>query len=897
MPVPGYFHFWAKTDPSSSGIIHPLIYHLLDVGQCTLALWQFALSEQTRQVFSGYLSPDLEATGRVLAFWAALHDMGKAAPGFQRKYPPRTQVLTQAGFVFPLDVSPNPAPHGILTTWALKDLLVKETGLSVRDARQIAYALGGHHGSWPTPDQLLSASLKSSDKGDSTWDAARLDLFRTVRQLYQPAAFPALPADQTAMNTLLTLFSGLVSVADWIGSMAEYFPFEERFLPAEVYAARAFQQARDTLAHLGWLGWRADDRPLSFGAMFPRTPSPNPIQQQAFAAAEGCDLPALVILEAPTGIGKTEAALFLADTWLHRRQGNGMYVAMPTQATSNQMHDRVVGFLETRYPSQSVNAHLVHGAAMLTAAEEPFRPQGIAQDEEPSGGVKAETWFLPRKRTLLAPFGVGTVDQTLLAVLQTRHFFVRMFGLGQKVVVFDEVHAYDTYMSTLFQRLLNWLRSIDTSVILLSATLPSGTRRDLAAAWFGRELPDLPDCVYPRLTVAAGEEIVTHPLPSPPQRSLGITWIEAEPGQLARHLDAKLKDGGCAAVICNRVARAQEVYQAIRELGIVAPDNLILFHARFPFLWRKEIESCVLSLFSKGGNRPHKAIVVATQVIEQSLDLDFDYLVSDLAPLDLLIQRAGRLHRHAQNQPGRPAGLQQAILAVSSPLTMDGLPDFGRDSFVYATAILLRTWLALRERSYLTLPEETTALIESVYGRKPPECQDTRILETLARAEEQQRKDREKEALQARVRLVAPPDDEELIGSRNETLEEDNPAVHEAFRAMTRLSEPSVPLVCLYQSQEGITLEPGSSQVDLRKRPNRNQVCDLLGRAVSVQRREVVDYFASQGRVPSAWREVAALRDHFPAVFDPAGEFHPQGAGFWLKLSRELGLEIFKEEK
>ncbi len=898
--IPAYFSLQAKWEDKQVPDTHPLIYHLIDVAETTLALWESAVSEQTRRLFAGYLGVDLPDAGRLLAFWASLHDLGKASPAFQRRYAARVALQQKEGFGFPpVEVALH--PHGVVSTWALMDLLSQEGGMNPFDARQIAFALGGHHGAWPVSSSLLAHNLKSSDKGDASWAAARKEIFLALEMIYRPSREASLPENQVDLNAFLALFSGLVSVADWIGSMVEYFPFTEEYFAPQVYMQRARQQAMLALESLGWLGWQADGSRLAFSAMFPEIQSPNPIQETTFQAGLECNLPALLILEAPTGIGKTEAALYLADTWLQRQKGRGIYIAMPTRATSNQMHERVTAFLLSRYPAHTINFHLVHGAALLDAEQGLSQPQGIAQDNaKAQGAIQAETWFLPRKRTLLAPFGVGTVDQALMSVLQTNHFFVRMFGLGQKVVVFDEVHAYDTYMSTLFQRLLGWLRSTGTSVILLSATLPEKTRAELAAAWAGKAQAAVPPAAYPRLTLLSPNQSNAVSLPPPPTRTVYLDRQPADPSAIAAYLDEKLSSGGCAAVVCNRVARAQEVYKAIQDRGIVAPENLILFHARFPFAWRKAIEDRVLAQFGKKGRRPHKAIVVATQVIEQSLDLDFDLMISDLAPVDLLLQRAGRLHRHAQNDSNRPAPVRRPCLALTQPEVIDGLPSFGNDTWVYEEPILLRTWQVLHGHEQIHLPDETSALIEAVYGDGLPMDQLSPVfLVALRKAEEKARLDRDKEILQARQRLVAAPEDEQLLTSGIDGLEEDNPAVHQAFRAMTRLIEPGVSLICLHQTGAGLALEPDGSgaPLDLHTRPNLTMARDLLKRVVSVQNRAVVDYFIQRGSASPEWKTSSALRYHYPAIFDANGECLLEGAGLILKLTRELGLVVLKEAK
>jgi CRISPR-associated endonuclease/helicase Cas3 len=896
MEKPKYFYLWAKTDKSGgTENTHPLIYHMLDVGTCTLALWNLALSEQTRRTFANFLKLETEAAGRLLAFWASLHDIGKAAPGFQRKYLPVLPSLKVAGFTFP-EPTPKPAPHGQVSAWALETLLSNIPGHTAQVSKMIARAVGGHHGTWPQPSELQALARQIGDTGDETWRTARIEIVQAVRGVFNPPDAFRFPANQKDENALLTLFSGLVSVADWIGSMAEYFPFEPHYYTPQEYGQQSAKLAEEALHRLGWIGWQADGQLHSFTQMFPSF-SPRPAQQAVFDAAENLPQPALLILEAPTGSGKTETALFLADTWLQTNLGHGIYIAMPTQATSNQMFGRVNQFLSSRYPQEAINYHLVHGGALLADKDFETNPIDIADDESApqAGSIRAQGWFLPRKRTLLAPFGVGTVDQALMSVLQTRHFFVRMFGLGHKILVFDEVHAYDTYMSTLFERLLAWLRTIGTSVILLSATLPESTRQKLAAAWLGQKQVDLPQADYPRLTVVTGGQARTVLLPAPETRSLALSWIDGEPEKLAEHLAGRLEGGGCAAIICNRVARAQEVYHALKTAGIVEPVSLILFHARFPFAWREAIEKRVLEMFSKDRQRPEKAVVVATQVIEQSLDLDFDYMITDLAPIDLLIQRAGRLHRHSQNNIARPELLKHPVMAISQPIEIEGLPDFGRDERVYERAVLLRTWLALRERTSLALPQEISDLIESVYGKLSlPE--DPAMARTLAEAEDKAQKERIGELVEAKKRLIPTPDDEELLYGRNEGLEEDDTRVHKAFRALTRMAEPGVSLICLHRAGDGLSLEPDSEsgRIDLDKKPNRQQTRELLRYVVTIQRHDIVDYFANQGEHP-AWKEVAALRYHYPVIFDEDGLYHLEGTSLTLFLSRETGLEIRKE--
>lgn len=311
---------------------------------------------------------------------------------------------------------------------------------------------------------------------------------------------------------------------------------------------------------------------------------PNESQKSLQAIAEHITAPCLIILEAPMGLGKTEAAIYFAERRRTTQKGNGYYFALPTQATSDQMYSRILRFLIHRFPNEDINFQLLHGYASL-AAELRVRQQRKEKGKSETtkmtpvygGGIAAEEWFMRRKRGLLAPFGVGTVDQILLAALKTRQVFVRLFGLAGKTIIVDEVHAYDAYMTTLLERLLEWLAALDCSVVLLSATLPEAKRRVLINAYRkGRGIEaraELPDVKYPRVTWTTSETTKAEPISVAqaeesdgmtfPPRALRIEWrdgglleSDSDTFPLGDELQHKLAAGGCAAVICNTVDRA-----------------------------------------------------------------------------------------------------------------------------------------------------------------------------------------------------------------------------------------------------------------------------------------------------------------------------------------------------
>lgn len=881
---------WAKLDKSQEHR-HALLYHLIDVAQTGIALWE-NLGESLQNHISSLLNLDPQSAGRLIAFWLGLHDLGKASPAFQRKHLPSITILEEAGLSFPRTSSPSSASHATISAWALERLLPSETHLPPRFAKKLARALGGHHGIWPTPSQLEIPDLKSTDTGDESWGAVRKELLFALQSTIEPPDWQGVQLSQEEENALLTLLSGLTSVADWIGSMEDSFPYIKETLDAEEYAHRAAHQAHAALHRLGWLSWQARGETIPFAQMF-FFDHPNEVQLQVIEQSQLIKPPALVILEAPTGIGKTEAALFLADTWLQQERGRGLYLAMPTMATSNQMFTRVMRFLQNRYPEDLINLHLVHGQARWSKEMQEIHLEAVGEDEH--GAIAALTWFLPRKRSLLAPFAVGTVDQALMSVMQTKHFFVRLFGLSHKVVIFDEVHAYDTYMSSLFQRLLSWLSQIGSSVIILSATLPDCTRRELIIAYQGKDQTpsQAMDASYPRLTWANKETVNTLPLPSPPSRRIELQWIFREPEAILAHLTELLKDGGCAVVICNTVSRAQAIYRALKDAHLVPEQDLLLFHARYPFAWRDGIERNVLERFGKDGQRPQRSILVATQVVEQSLDLDFDLMLSDLAPVDLLLQRAGRLHRHSRNRPNK---LRHPHLLLTRPKLVEDLPNFESDRYVYEEYFLLATYGLLIGRSQIELPSDTKSLIEGVYGDGAlTRMQDAKLQQALSVARNKMERNRNDAILEAKSRLVRPPQAEDLLSQANLGLEEENPDIHRTFQAMTRLIDPGVSLICLHQTEKGLALEPDGcgAPLDLTDKPSPQVIPPLLQRAIEVRHAAIVHHLLGQDP-PKAWERVAALRHHRLAIFEN-GLCRLEGIPYTLHLSRETGLEIQKE--
>lgn len=903
---------WAKSPAPEGGPYHPLICHMIDTAMVTLRLWQYVLPPALKMQITKALNLDAEGhAGRWISLFAGLHDLGKASPVFGKLWPEGWDRLRQAKFG-PARDSDEKKKHHVLSTHFLKSLLQKQ-GIPQQVAFQLARVVGGHHGTFPTAQQL-----KNSDNaaGQGRWETARENMVRLLAHVLQLDATPPPMCELERENALLLIIAGLTSVADWIASDHTLFPYAGDDVRLPSYARRARWRAWIALHRLGWFQRPVPAEAGTFQELFDKVP--NRLQEQILGLTDRLHGPSLVLLEYPMGGGKTEGALYLADYLAATAGQRGAYFALPTMATSNQMFGRVLRYLENRFPGTDVNVQLMHGHAdlhhefqMLRRAGERqkpgelgvtglVRPGGIGEKEK-APAVQAAEWFTYRKRGLLAPYGIGTIDQALMAILQTKHYFVRLFGLAGKVVILDEVHAYDTYTRTLLSHLLTWLAACGTSVVLLSATLPAHTRQELLSAYAkgrGRVVPAATDpAAYPRLSWVTENGQDSQHITGAPERRVALRrFSQAEDGWMADLRDA-LADGGCAAVIANTVGRAQEIYQQLQ--AHLPSDELYLFHARYPFDDRQHRESTVLQRFGPGtADRPHRAVVVATQVIEQSLDLDFDLMVSDLAPVDLLLQRSGRVWRHPR-QGQRPARIPVPSLWVLMPQPgPDGVPAFEPGSArVYNRHTLLRTWLALADRPELTIPQQIEELVESVYQEAPEAPAD---LPAAVRAVWQKTwadlGDAEMQKEFAAMQHYIPPVDGELFGMAMDQLDEEDETLHTAHRAMTRLGGPSVSVVCLTQDEQGRLWAEGTvrTAVHLERRLDLETIRLFLGRSLSIGfAPNVVKAILADAEQPGTWEATAYLRRHRLLRFAPDGTCLT--ADLPLRLDPDLGLVYIRK--
>lgn len=950
---------WAKSArknaDGTAGAWLPVLNHLLDVAACAAEI--LALEPpQTRALFES----DLGLEGEQALAWAlalvALHDIGKCSPSFQVLSEKERQnvslPIADARFQ-----THKPMPHGQVSQ-ALLGWILEEYGWAEKISGQLGDAVGCHHGHRDhAPDP------KTWESGDGIW----MDVQKAVSDLVLAgvgAQAPVTTSIQQLSPAAFMRLAGLTSFADWLGSsfpLPSQTDFSAHDDPA-AYFARARERARRTLAEIRWpvftpLREELPPFPEVFGFQ------PRPLQTALAQALADINGPALVLVEAPMGEGKTEAA-FYAHLQLQRAAGHrGMYVALPTQATGNAMYERFAGFLAAQGRETPPDLQLAHGGTLLSGhfqevvARTRLRHQGnAAADPAEANGpsVRAEEWFTQRKRALLSEYGVGTVDQALLGVLGVSHQFVRLWGLGNRVVVLDEVHAYDTYTSELIAALVAWLRALGSSVVIMSATLPESGRRALLRAW---GVEDAPTAAYPRLTVAPADgEVQTLTIPdhdeegnvSRPRQHVTLRPLGSEAGEVAAKAVDLAVDGGCVAVIVNTVGRAQAVQEGVlaelERRGVTARTctkgggkdpravSVLLYHARYPADERLQREDRVRKFLGKqpyrekkngeeitGDFRPDRFILIATQVAEQSLDFDADVMLTDLAPADLVLQRAGRLHRHAANAERRH-GHDDAVLYVAG---LDEWPDASMErefwGRVYAPALLYRSWVALRRRleAGLTLPDDLDGLVQEVYHPDfaAPELTDGQR-EALAAAEAALTTERGNQATTGMFAHIGRPADFWQMPLRRQPGAEpdtesvsDDPATvgaeGDAF-PRTRLGEEGVRLVPVERGENGawrVCRSPFWDRVqediaplfDRLGKGDTAHALQLYRRSLSVSRWELVRFGLTKwdeqgqslGGEHRGWRAHPLLRDAVPLVFtDGVAEVR----GLQVRLDAEQGL-------
>ena len=818
-----YRLLWAKSDP-----YHPLWRHLLDVAAvCEALIPRFGEVPQLPTPWTLYL--------------VALHDLGKADPVFQNKAPDLGEALKANGFLF--NAPDKKFRHEARSAeWICNHL--KTLGWGGYAIQTIISAIRGHHGNFNSRETYDEDDFESQN---AQWFPLRDEIANILREVLNVQDFTLAEFENNSVSGLR--LSGLIVLSDWIASNHELFCFPDidiefdksTDLSPKEYFALAQREANRAVQRIA-LGEKPQREVVStpeFLSLFPNIPSLRSSQIELEKLCLSGLPPGLLILEAPMGEGKTEGAFYIAEHWRRTAGKSGAYIGLPTMATSNQMHGRYEKFLSDTHPEQQ-KPRLIHGMAWLLDDDAPTPDKleiGNKDTDDLMEAADSLDWFRNSKRALIAPEGVGTVDQALRAGLNVKHGFLRLFGLANRVLVVDEAHSYDEFMSTILEKLLEWCRTLEIPVILLSATLSLRQKTKLIYA-YGSTLPETsvkPECEpYPLITFAplnASVSTVVEVKASSKPRTVELKFHSGMLGNseaTARLALSEVENGGCLCVLVNTVREAQEVFRHLKTLTKDSSDKpeLMIFHSRFRAEVRQEIEKKVVNLFGKGedAKRPKRIILVGTQVIEQSLDISFDAMITQIAPIDLILQRSGRLHRHEQD---RPAIHLKPILHILAP-SPETPSVFGGTGIVYQLEPLLRTSSLLEECVQFTLPADFRPLIEGCYSDAPLSSKNI-TEEMFSKAKEKRLKKDGLDNSKAKEGLVQSPraDKFTLPESASPKQEGEESDAVSYFIAQTRLEDDTITALVLS--------DPGQIRLAKAKfAPDRNALKSLFMQKVGI---------------------------------------------------------------
>lgn len=908
---------WAKSDYKDGAEWMRLHQHIADSAAVAGHLWDEFLPAATKRVFISALNEDPDLARRTMVWLVCAHDLGKASPAFAVQVDALRDKISDTGLEFHPSVYRNRSklPHSMATFLILREWLEVRHGFPQRVSPVYAAIPLGHHGSFRSPSTEFNEGDPALLGTGTSWSSVQYEIADFAAAIAQmtPADFTELAAIRLSQPAAL-IASGLTILADWIASNQELFSLTT--------APRADGAADLAMRSLGLPPpWRSDVPDLE--RLFSEhlgLDEPRPLQTAIVELANSVTGPELMILEAPTGEGKTKAAFGASEVLAARFDLGGVFFALPTQATADGIFSPVREWVTAIQGSQHLSIGLAHGkSAFNTEFRDIPRMTRIFDSDRDGatsdhGSIVAHQFLTGRRKlATMSDFVVGTIDQVLLGALCAKHVALRHLGLTGKVVVLDEIHAADTFMRQFLCRILTWLAAYRVPVIAMSATLPPSIRRELIAAYnegLGRRTPRAdPDepMIYPRITVTspAGSEVV--PIDSSARRSaISIEEFSGPTDEIARQALTESAHGGNIAIVCDTVRRAQEVFGALRSATPSGID-LRLLHSRFltPDRLAKEAELRErLGPGAQPGQRP--LIVVATQVIEQSLDIDFDLMFSDIAPIDLVLQRAGRLHRHEWKNPDRPSAHRSARLILTGfDRDENGVPELDRGCrTVYGAAALLRCIATLDEHhaahEVVTSPDDVAVLVTRAYESIPAPRGWEAAWAEADEAADRIHADKRSRAKQFRVPA---PARRPLV---NWAHIEAPSSSEEQGIAQVRDSEDSIEVVVV-ERVDGVRRIPGwASEMPKRSVELGTVVDDDVAYAASLNTLRLPGFLGT-GRLGDqlideleqncidTWQNSRWLRGVLPLVLDANGT--AVHAGHHFQYDIELGLVVTKEKQ
>lgn len=757
---------------------HPLACHMIDTAEAASWLWENFLPPGTRERVDR-VAIGVPSQGRsLIRLVSALHDLGKATPGVQARSSRHVQRLRATRVI--IDTPASQTPHAQLSGILLREALT-EAGWEPAAADWIALTAAGHHGIFPGPG-WNSEPYTGDGKG---WDQARAEL---VALACAHAGVPDLAAAAVTPPALALqlVLSGAVTLADWLASVESVFPYTGD-VPSD-YQSRSADCAARIGTAFGWQEpWIPDpSSPLAWaGAMFMRRFGmlPGAVQNAVYKLAAGAEGPGLLLIEAPADEGTRDAALITAEVLASATGATGLFVTLPacTAITELAWADRQRGM---RYVPASYRTPRLPG------------PSGVGTDE-PGAQAAAREWLAGPNRALLAPLVCTTIDQLLRAGVSSRHVALRHLGLAGKVVIIDGLSSHDVHDSPLLRRVLGWLAAERVPVIVVSTALASGHRQELREAYAGRATrADRSADGYPRISWLPGNgsasPAVRGSLPRIPRNvRLVVPLLDERDGDdLVPAMASELAYGRKRVLVArNTAVRAQQTYQRLRVW--YARGDIALYHDGFTAADRRAREREI-------ARRPY--IVVSAE----DLDLSADVVISDLAPADVLVHRAGKIEGS-----GDPR-----LFVVGRRDAPDGPPVLPPEPG-YGNHLLWRTEAALRSRTVLAIPGDVQRFIDEVYGDAPLGPDDWRTEMERAAASDTTRL--AELAAQAESIMLPPPDAGSLAMIHRNVADEESPLV----RAHTLIGPPSIEVMLLRRTRRGDVATTVSAGPPRRLRLNR----------------------------------------------------------------------------
>lgn len=846
---------WAKTDPYQSILTHSALS-----GIVAQVIARHMIAPGILHKLSGALSCSTEEAISWIGYLVSLHDIGKIEEKFQSRWSVMGDKMDQQGSRFS-----TPIRHEKTTCQCLQRIWK-----NCRIDKFYANLLGAHHqGKWG----------KAGECENQFWNELqeRLESQMRVRFLHSDMCLSA-PGkkdrgseDRGSVGALLL---GIVILSDWIAS-SDYFAQAETWFHQPDAQEHAVYLAK-TFLKVSGLESQSTEWESEFHQVWPSIAREGMRGLQAetevlFEQAQ--ERISVVLLEAPMGEGKTEAGVYAALQMAQQWGKCGFYVGLPTAATSNQMVERMRTFLQMHHASEPVR--LLHSMAWLSDDEtQSFCPDFDTEEER-----YAWRWLLPVRRGLLGSYAVGTVDQAMMSVLLVKYGVLRLLGLAQKALIIDELHSYDVYMGEILHRLLEWCKALEIPVVLLSATLPPEKKTQMLSAYTNESIPSS----YPAVTAIteSGKVLVRTIQRTEKRQTVSVTLcpILHQAEKIAVYAKELVHNGGCLCILLNTVQQAQETFQALKTIGF--DGEMLLFHARFPAEQRDRIEQHCIRLFGKEKSmRPHKAILVATQVVEQSLDVDFDLMMTAIAPIDLVLQRLGRMFRH-QDTP-RPPHITVPNLYVLVPELSE---QFGADGFVYPACLLQQSIHLLEQYTSIRIPEDLPVLVTRGYDPQaaPPE--------ELSSWMEHLIEDQVKAAMSGNYLIHKPGKGYSPI-KESEKVQFDDLESTSYFSAKTRLGEPTIRIALLPSERFQYFCKKSEKYEDriVLSAVSKEEAREILKSSVSVRAK----LLHSENKNILFGRRLLEGIQIYPAVVDKDGNMQYNQGGTEIIVDKELGV-IFKD--